>query len=83
MSTDMINLFSPDDDIISSCDATAPYRSTPERRLWISVLQLAIDDLAKNEILEWIETDDFKFICKAVGCRPVEAAKHLKVIHSV
>lgn len=74
-----LDLFTPDDDIILSCRLVQqPFRATPERRLWIRVLQFTIEELRSGQILEWIESDDFKFICKAVGCRPGEARRHLR-----
>ena len=74
---------SPDDDIIYSYGTTTPTVMTPERQLWIKVLEFALDELGTDpaKILEWVDTDDFKFICKAVGVRPKTAAKHLKDIY--
>lgn len=80
----MLDLFTPDDDIILSCRLMQPHFSaTPERRLWIRVLELTIQELSaeQTKMLKWIDSDDFKFICKAVGCRPKEAARHLRLTY--
>lgn len=62
---------------------TAEYIVTPERQMWIRVLEFAWEEMQDNpnKLLKWIETDDFRFICRAVGCRPGEAARHIKVIY--
>ena len=74
---------SPDDDIIHSYGITRPTVMSPERQLWIKVLEFALDELGTDpdKILEWIDSDDFKFICKAVGVRPKTAAAHLRDIY--
>lgn len=72
------------DDIINSYRHTAPYRVTPERQLWVAVAKQAIEDFTKGEetnMLNWIESDDFKFICKAVCIDHFSAAQHLKDIY--
>lgn len=79
----------PDDELLISQDDingmghTAAYRLTPERQLWVRVLEFAWEEMQDRpgKLLKWIETEDFRFICKAVGCRPGEAAKHIKVIY--
>lgn len=44
---------------------------------------LKLDDdvipvMTEAEVLDWIDSDDFRFICKAVGCRPVVAAQFMR-----
>ncbi len=74
------DLIPTDGDIIPSYEhsVTAPYRVTPERRLWIRVLELATIEMGKHQIMEWAQTEDFKFICRAVGIRSGEAADYLR-----
>lgn len=81
----VLDLFTPDDIILSCNLMESHFKATPERRLWVRVLEFTIEDLCgeKKKILKWIESDDFKFICKAVGCRPKEAAKHLRTRYGI
>ena len=76
--------FSPDNDTITPCEVTVPYKVTPERRLWICVAALAVEDLENgnsDELEQWIQSDTFKFICKALGARPGEAARYLRLTY--
>jgi len=51
-----------------------PEHTSPEVRLWRSVLQLALEDMRyqseQARIVQWLMTDDFITVCSLAGIDP-------------